>query len=192
MEALQGVVAGYVSSMRSRGEAFSLDIVSWLQAEAPPDGAEALVAAVHKFAGSAGSAGFMRLSAVATLIEIALRGGAPLTADDRALVGLLAEDFAAEIAALSPDRSSLLTGEQTGIYVPFAQPYQVLLAGLSEAASRILSHVVEQRLGMVWTLPEAAMLSTVPAGRAPDLVVVPVVVFAPRRFDDLTADWPIS
>jgi hypothetical protein len=85
----------------------------------------------------------------------------------------LVDDFAAESAALSPSRSSLLSGEEAPLYAPFERPLRVLLAGLPEASSRILSHVVEQRMGMVWALPDAADLTAVPAGRAPDLAVAP-------------------
>lgn len=199
MGTLDSIVAGYVDSMRPKGEAFRESFSSWLAAGAAPSGLEELIAPVHKFAGSAGSAGFMRLSAVATLIEVGLRGAAAagvVETFDRAQLALLVDDFAAEIAALSPSRSSLFSGEDAPLYLPFERPLRILLAGLPEAASRILSHVVEQRMGMAWALPDAAGLAAIPAGRSPDLAVAPsamdglgfpVAAFVPRRFDDLAA-----
>ncbi|MGE4528723.1 MAG: Hpt domain-containing protein [Rhodospirillaceae bacterium] len=201
-DGLQGVVEGYVASMRPRGEDFSRALAAFAAAGAPLAELPDLIAAVHKFAGSAGSAGFMRLSAVAALIEIGLRGARDAGAlEDTALAQILClgEDFAAEIAGLAAERSSLLSGAETPVYAPFARPLRVLLAGLPEAVARMLSHVVEQRMGMAWTLPDAAMLAAVPAGRGPDFAVAavaaeglafPVVAFAPSRFDAIAAEWP--
>jgi len=201
-DGLRSVVEGYVAAMRPKGEEFSRALSAFAAAGAPLAELPDLIAAVHKFAGSAGSAGFMRLSAVAALIEIGLRGARDTGAlEDTALAQVLClgEDFAVEIAGLAPERSSLICGEDAPVYVPFARPLRVLLAGLPEAVSRILIHVVEQRMGMAWSLPDAAMLADVPAGRGPDFAVAveaaesrafPVVAFAPRRFDEIAAEWP--
>jgi len=201
-DGLRKVVEGYVASMRPKGEDFSRSLTAFGAAGAPAEALPDLIAAVHKFAGSAGSAGFMRLSAIATLIEIGLRVARDTAAPDASALAqilCLGEDFAVEIAALAPDRSSLMTGEEASVYTPFARPMRILLAGLPEVVAAILTHVAEQRMGMVWTLPEAAMLAAVPVGREPDFAVTgaavegvsfPVVVFAPGRFDAMTRNWP--
>ncbi len=199
MSALDDVVAGYVESMRPKGESFGEALSLWLSSGMPGDAVADLVAPVHKFAGSAGSAGFMRLSAVATLLEIGLRAVAETGAASAAEAEqfrLLGKDFAAEIVSLDPARSSLISGEDPAVYVPFERPLRVVLAGLPAAVERLLSHVVEQRMGMAMALPDAAALAAVPPGREPDLaltgapvenVAFPVVAFAPRGFDDLAA-----
>lgn len=198
---LDAVVEGYVAAMRPKGEAFAAALKDWCAA--PAGGREGLIADVHKFAGSAGSAGFARLSAVATLIEIALRA-LPADAPDRrdlAQIACFGEDFADEVATLAPVRSSLLSGDETPVLRPFTGPARVVLAGLPPAAQAVLAHLVEQRLGFAFPLPDPATLAAVPPGRAPDLAVVgepvpglgfPVAVFAPRRLDALTADWPVE
>lgn len=198
---LDAVVEGYVAAMRPKGEAFAAALRAWCAA--PGGGREALVADVHKFAGSAGSAGFARLSAVATLIEIALRAlpeGAP-DPRDVAQVARLGEDFSDEIAALAPARSSLLSGDETPVHPPFTGPARVVLAGLPPASAAVLAHIIEQRLGLAFPLADAAALAEVPPGRAPDLAVVgapvaglgfPVAVFAPARLDALAASWPVG
>lgn len=198
---LDAVVEGYVAAMRPKGETFAAALQDWCAA---PDGArEGLIADVHKFAGSAGSAGFARLSAVATLIEIALRA-LPEDAPDRRDLDQIAcfgEDFAAEIAALVPARSSLLSGDEAPVHRPFTGPARVILAGLPPAAQAVLAHLIEQRLGLAFPLSDPAALAAVPPGRAPDFAVVgeavaglgfPVAVFAPRRLDSLAADWPVE
>ena len=199
MSGLTGVVEGYVASMRPKGETFVVGFEAWL--EQPEGDAAPLIADVHKFAGSAGSAGFARLSAVATLIEIGMRALAvPPDALDLAMLKALGADFAAEIAALAPAGSSLISGEETPPYAPFSRPARVILAGLPPASAAILGHVIEQRLGIAFPMPDAAMLETVPAGRAPDLAVVavpvaagfPVVVLDPGGFDGMTANWPLN
>jgi hypothetical protein len=199
MEALNGVVAGYVESMRPKGEDFCKGFSSWLNLGSPTEGLADLVAPVHKFAGSAGSAGFMRLSAVATLIEIGLRAAAEAGAVaplDAGQLRLLGEDFADEVLALAVQRSSLISGVESPVYAPFERPLRIVLAGLPVPTARMLSHVVEQRMGMAWVLPEAVLLSAVPPGRAPDLALsaaavegltFPAAVFSPRKFDDLAA-----
>jgi len=201
-DGLRGIVEGYVASMRPKGEAFSRELDAFAAAGAPPEGLPDLIAAVHKFAGSAGSAGFMRLSAVAVLIEIGLRGARDaggLDGTALAQIRCLGEDFAAEIAALAAERSTLFGGEDVPVYVPFSRPFRVLLAGLPEAVSRILTHVLEQRMGRAWTLPEAALLLAIPPGRGPDFAVAaeavdglafPVLAFVPRRFDEIAVEWP--
>ncbi len=198
---LDAVVEGYVAAMRPKGQGFAAALHGWCAAPEGPR--EGLVADVHKFAGSAGSAGFARLSAVATLIEIALRALPEGTPDPRdvALLACFAADFAEEIEALAPARSSLLSGDETPVHVPFTGPARVILAGLPPAAAAVLAHVVEQRMGFGFPLADAAALTDVPPGRAPDLAVVgapveglgfPVVVFAPGRLDNLTAAWPVG
>lgn len=199
MSGLTGVVEGYVASMRPKGEAFVAAFDAWLAA---PEGETAqIVADVHKFAGSAGSAGFARLSAVATLLEIGLRAlGGPRDPLDVAMLKALGMDFAAEIAALAPAASSLVSGVETSPYAPFTRPARVILAALPPACATILAHVIEQRMGMAFPMPDAAMLAAVPAGRAPDLAVVvrpvaagfPVAVLVPAGFDGIAADWPLN
>ncbi len=199
MSGLAGVVEGYVASMRPKGEAFAAAFAAWLAH--PEDDPAACVADVHKFAGSAGSAGFARLSAVATLLEIGLRAlGAPRATLDLGLLAALGADFSREIAALAPAASSLVSGVETPPYAPFTRPARVILAGLPPASAAILGHVIEQRMGMAFAIPDAALLAGVPAGRAPDLAVVaepveagfPVVVLTPAGFDGLTANWPMN
>ena len=199
MSGLTAVVEGYVASMRPKGEAFGAAFGAW--AASPDSDVAGLVADVHKFAGSAGSAGFARLSAVATLIEIGLRAlGSRRDPLDVAFLDALGGDFAAEIAALAPAASSLVSGEESPPYAPFTRPARVILAGLPPASAAILGHVIEQRMGMAFPMPDAAMLADVPAGRAPDLAVVaqpaaagfPVVVLEPAGFDRITANWPLN
>ena len=199
MSGLTAVVEGYVASMRPKGEAFAAALGDWLAQ--PADDAALLIADVHKFAGSAGSAGFARLSAVATLLEIGLGAlASPADPLDLAMLQGLGEDFAAEIGALAPAGSSLIDGTDTPPYAPFSRPARVILAGLPPASAAILAHVIEQRLGIAFPMPDAAMLETVPAGRAPDLAVVaapvaaefPVVVLAPGGLDGMTANWPLT
>lgn len=198
---LDAVVEGYVAAMRPKGEAFAEALHAWCAAAG--GGRDALIADVHKFAGSAGSAGFARLSAVATLIEIALRALPEAAPDPRdvAQIACLEEDFAEEIAALSPDRSALLSGDETPVHVPFTRPARVIFAGLPPATAAVLAYVVEQRLGLAFPLAEVAALAEIPPGRAPDFAVVgapvvglgfPVAVFAPGRLDALVADWPVE
>ena len=193
MASLNELVVGYVESMRPRGLDLARALRSW------PEGAGELATGVHKFAGSAGSAGFMRLSAVATLLEILLKSGDadPLTA---AQIACLARDFADGIADLAPERSGLCCESgPASPFVPFVAPQRVVIAGLPEGLSRMLAHVVEQCLGIAWVLPEAPDLSRMV--RAPDLALVgsdaapvdasfPLVVFSARRFDRLTEGWP--
>lgn len=199
MSGLTTVVEGYVASMRPKGETFAAAFDAW--AAAPEGETAAIVADVHKFAGSAGSAGFARLSAVATLIEIGLRAlGVPRDPLDVGVLKALGGDFADEIAALAPAASSLVSGEDIPAYAPFTRPARVILAGLPPASAAILAHVIEQRMGMAFPMPDAAMLADVPAGRAPDLAVVvrpvaagfPVVVLTPAGFDRITANWPLN
>lgn len=199
MSGLNAVVEGYVESMRPKGEAFVAAFGAW-QAE-PDDPVATLVADVHKFAGSAGSAGFARLSAVATLLEIGLRAlDLPRAPLDLALLRCLGADFAAEIAALAPQASSLISGVEIPPYTPFSRPARVILAGLPPASAAILGHVVEQRMGMAFPMADAAGLAAVPAGRAPDLAVVaepataafPVIVLVPGGIDAITSDWPLN
>lgn len=198
---LDAVVQGYVAAMRPKGEAFAEALQAWCAA--PGGGRDGLIADVHKFAGSAGSAGFGRLSAVATLIEIALRAVPDAAPDPRdvAQIACFGEDFAEEIAALSPERSALLSGDETPVHLPFTRPARVVLAGLPPAAAAVLAHIVEQRLGFAFPLADAAALAEVPPGRAPDLAVVgapvsglgfPVAVFVPGRLGPLAADWPVG
>ncbi|MBN2752391.1 MAG: Hpt domain-containing protein [Rhodospirillaceae bacterium] len=200
---LRGVVEGYVTTMRPKGEAFC-ESLTVLAAPVVLDDVAALISTVHKFAGSAGSAGFMRLSAVASLIEIALRAVKETEVlEDAALAQILClkDDFAAEIAELTPSRSALLSGQAAEVYVPFSRPLRVLVAGMPEPVARILVHVIEQSLGIAWILPDVAMLAGVPPGREPDFAVVmspvadvsfPVVVFHPCGFDDMAMDWPTN
>jgi HPt (histidine-containing phosphotransfer) domain-containing protein len=199
MSGLTAVVESYVASMRPKGEAFVAALDAWVAASESETAG--IVADVHKFAGSAGSAGFARLSAVATLLEIGLRAlGSPRDPLDVALLEALGGDFAAEIAALAPAASSLVSGEERTPYTPFTRPARVILAGLPPASAAILGHVIEQRMGMAFPMPDAAMLADVPAGRAPDLAVVarptaagfPVVVLTPAGLDGITANWPLN
>lgn len=199
MSGLTAVVEGYVATMRPKGQAFVAAFDAWV---AGPDGDPAqLVADVHKFAGSAGSAGYARLSAVATLLEIGLRAlGAPRDPLDVAMLRALGADFALEIAALAADASSLVSGVEVPAFAPFTRPARVILAGLPPASAAILGHVIEQRMGMAFPMPDAAMLADVPAGRAPDLAVVaeaveagfPVAVLQPAGIDGMTANWPLN
>lgn len=195
MSSLESVVSGYVTAMRPKGEAFIKAFAAWPEADVA-----LLIAEVHKFAGSAGSAGFTRLSAVATLLEIGLRAlpaGAPPAAADEALLHALGADFAAEIAALSPARSSLISGDEVAVYPPFARPLRVVLSGLPPAADAVFAHVVEQRMGIAFSVPDVAALGAAPRGRGPDLAVVaaptaaafPVYTMDGGGFAALTGDW---
>jgi len=203
MASLQELVENYIQTMVPMGLKFYDELQSWNVSGAKQSKILSLIETIHQFAGSAGSAGFMRLSSIATLIEVGCQGiryNADVADLDRDQILALGEDFKIEIESLMPERSSLVTGIDIPMFEPFSEPPQIIIAGMPEGTTRILSFVIEQKMGIPLPAPSLDILNNLSKDRAPNLVIVPcpvaeydfpVVVYAPACFDDITASWPV-
>jgi len=210
---LQQVIDDYVKSMQPKGVLCGDALAAWLKAPEDLSECETLADEVHKFAGSAGQTGFMQLSSVATVLEIGLRtvvqaGSYP--PGDIQFFKYLCDDFSNAILSLSVEKSSLFTGDEAPYFTPFLVPPQILLVAMPPATERILSYVIEQKMGFVWPTSDKTALDAVPKGREPDLAIVsedvvsidredyisrycfPVYIFHSTSLFELTDAWGLA
>jgi len=213
MQMFQQVVDNYVKSMQPKGVLCGDALSAWLKTPDDVSECERLADEVHKFAGSAGQTGFMHLSAVATVLEIGLRDVVQVGAcasGDIQFFKYLSDDFSHAILSLSVEKSSLITGDEAPYFAPFLVPPQILLVALPPATERILSYVIEQKMGFAWPTSDRSALDAVPKGREPDLAIVsedvvsigredyisrycfPVCVFHSTPLSELTASWGLA
>lgn len=198
MASMEEIVAEYVASMRPMSKTATAQLDEWMVTGCPLEPVPVLADCVHKFAGSAGSAGFTHLSMVATVLELMLRAvhaKDDLTPVTREQFALLIKDFSGVANGISVEKSSLISGDEDDVFLSFDEFGHILLVGLPRPIEAMLTFICEQRMGMPLSLPSQDMLSDIVPERAPKLAVVsepvpdysfPIFVFSPMRFAQLT------